>query len=236
MTDDAGFPTESVAQKKLTGTASELNNLLQIIAGTTELLENIWQSNTATDKYFTMLRTSVGRAAALTSQLIVHASGRDPKIVIHPAARSRMQDGPTRSASAAHAVQPSAKVLVVDDEPMAVELARTVLVGEGFTVMTALNGFECLSLFSADPHSFDLIILDLSMPFMDGEETFDRIRRINPDVAVLLSTGYAHPTKMERMFAQGLSGMLTKPCPPNEYVERVRSVIAGSVPDGIASA
>ena len=72
------------------------------------------------------------------------------------------------------------RILVVDDEPAARVLANRVFSEAGFEVVTVQSGFECLERFRKQPHGFDLILLDLSMPFMDGEETFRRLRAINP--------------------------------------------------------
>src|SRR4051812_35787637 len=61
---------------------SELNNLLQIIGGTTELLENIWEGTHGSEKYLNMLRTSVARAAAITAQLVENAGGVSGRVVL----------------------------------------------------------------------------------------------------------------------------------------------------------
>src|ERR1700676_4301626 len=63
---------------------SELNNLLEIIAGTSAAIENIWDGNDGSQKYFDMLRTSVDRAAQVTAQLVEHAGGSDKKVLFHP--------------------------------------------------------------------------------------------------------------------------------------------------------
>ncbi len=223
-------------EQKITGTASELNNLLQIISGTAELIENIWHGSSAGDRYVAMLRQSVVRAATLTSQLINHASGVDPKILIHPAARDRMSGMVPCPPRPSVEREEAASILVVDDEPMALELAAAVLGEAGFKVVTAENGFECLGIFSSNRGSFSLVVLDLSMPFMDGEETFDRLLSIDPATPVLLSTGYIHPAKLETLFARGLAGLVTKPYPPTEFVERVRTLIDTPRTCGTASA
>ena len=63
---------------------SELNNLLEIISGTSAAIENIWDGNDGSEKYFEMLRTSVDRAAKVTAQLVEHAGGPDKKVLFHP--------------------------------------------------------------------------------------------------------------------------------------------------------
>ncbi len=119
------------------------------------------------------------------------------------------------------------RILVVDDEPAARVLANRVFSEAGFEVVTVQSGFECLAQFRKRPHWFDLILLDLSMPFMDGEETFRRLRAINPNVIVLLSTGFLAQAqdRVDRMLAAGLAGSIRKPHRPDELLVRVHAIL-----------
>ena len=117
------------------------------------------------------------------------------------------------------------RILVVDDEPAARVLAHRVFSEAGFEVITIQSGFECLERFRKQPHGFDLILLDLSMPFMDGEETFRRLREINPDVVVLLSTGFMAQERVDRMLAAGMAGFISKPHRPDELLARVQAIL-----------
>ena len=117
------------------------------------------------------------------------------------------------------------RILVVDDEPAARILAHRLFVEAGFEVQTCSSGFDCLKEFRALPREYDLILLDLSMPFMDGEETFRRLRGINPAVVVLLSTGFLGQAqnRVERMLAGGLAGVIRKPHRPDELLAHVNA-------------
>lgn len=117
------------------------------------------------------------------------------------------------------------RILVVDDEPAARVLAHRVFSEAGFEVITIQSGFECLERFRKQPHRFDLILLDLSMPFMDGEETFRRLRVIHPDVVVLLSTGFMAQERVDRMLAAGMAGFIRKPHRPDELLARVQAIL-----------
>jgi DNA-binding response OmpR family regulator len=119
------------------------------------------------------------------------------------------------------------RILVVDDEPAARVLAFRVFSEAGFHVTTAQSGFECLEHFRKRPHWFDLILLDLSMPFMDGEETFKRLRAINPKVVILLSTGFLAQAqeRIDRMLAGGLAGSIRKPHRPDELLAQVQAIL-----------
>jgi CheY-like chemotaxis protein len=216
-------PSESAAPAKPPAAAtSELNNLLEIISGTSAAIENIWDGNDGSQKYFDMLRTSVDRAAKVTAQLVEHAGGSEKKVLFHPelAAFAKPKNAPPAAPA-----RKRQSLLVVDDEPMALVLAKRVLAEAGFEVVTAQSGFECLDLFRKRPRHFDLILLDLTMPFMDGEETFGRLRSIRPDVVVLLSTGFIAQERLERMLGAGMAGFLRKPHRPDELVANIRAIL-----------
>jgi two-component system cell cycle sensor histidine kinase/response regulator CckA len=140
---------------------------------------------------------------------------------------------PTKPSSAADASESAARglstrprrILVVDDEPAARVLANRVFSEAGYEVATVQSGFECLERFRKHPHGFDLILLDLSMPFMDGEETFRRLREINPAVVVLLSTGFMAQERVDRMLAAGMAGFIRKPHRPDELLARVQVIL-----------
>jgi CheY-like chemotaxis protein len=216
-------PSENAARAKPpTAATSELNNLLEIISGTSAAIENIWDGNDGSQKYFEMLRTSVDRAAQVTAQLVEHAGGADKKVLFHPELAAFAKP---KNATPSAPARTQRSLLVVDDEPMALVLAKRVLSEAGFEVVTAQSGFECLDLFRKRPGHFDLILLDLTMPFMDGEETFGRLRSIRPDVVVLLSTGFIAQERLERMLSAGMAGFLRKPHRPDELVANIRAIL-----------
>ena len=117
------------------------------------------------------------------------------------------------------------RILVVDDEPAARILAQRLFSEAGFEVQTCSSGFDCLKDFRARPRWFDLILLDLSMPFMDGEETFGRLREIRPDLPVLLSTGFIAQDRLDRMIEAGMAGFLHKPHRPEELVKNIKAIL-----------
>ena len=202
-------------------TASELNNLLQIISGTAEMMENIWEGNEGSEKYFSMLRSSVDRAAKLTHTIAREGGATEDKILLHPALNyyANKQRAPEQK----NAVK--TRILIVDDEPLALELAAETFADAGFEAKTAQSGFECLDLVRTQPFHYNLVLLDLSMPFMDGEETFTRLRQMSPHLAVMLNTGFVAAERLERMMEAGLSGFIRKPHRPSELVAHVRRVL-----------
>ncbi len=201
-------------------TASELNNLLQIISGTAEMMENIWEGNKGSEKYFSMLRTSVDRAAKLTETIAREGGAADEKILLHPALNYYSDKKRSSEQTAT-----KTRILIVDDEPLALELAQQTFEDAGFEAKTAQSGFECLDLVRTRPFYYNLVLLDLSMPFMDGEETFTRLRQMSPNIAVMLNTGFVAAERLERMMQAGLAGYIRKPHRPSELVAHVRRVL-----------
>src|SRR5205814_6550210 len=181
---------------------SELNNLIQIISGTSSLIENIWEGSPGSEKYFEMLRASIERAAQVTAQLVAQAGGATSKRMLPLALEKSFDEA--LIAGAPNECKHS--ILVVDDEPMALELLHSVLTDAGYEVSVAQSGFECLDLFRRDAHSYDLILTDLSMPLMDGEETFQRLRQMSPTVNVVLMAGFVDGDRLGRMVNYGVSG------------------------------
>ena len=201
--------------------ASELNNLLQIISGTSSLIENIWEGKPGADKYFEMLRASIARAADVAMDLVQLSGSMNGKVVLHPELdrlRKPPEDKPPDSTKQ--------RILVVDDEKMLLVLTGEVLRDAGYEVVTAQSGFECLDLFRIGPHQYDLVLLDLNMPLMDGEETFQRLRALRPDARIMLCTGCVQQERLNHMLEAGLCGFIQKPLGPKEYVNSVRSVLA----------
>ncbi len=200
--------------------ASELNNLLQIISGTSALIENVWEGAEGAEKYFSMLRTSIERAEQVTAQLVARAGGTSGKVILHPTFQQPSTPTPPAASSTR---KPS--ILVTDDEAMALTLLQKVFSEAGYDVSTAQSGFECLDLFRRRPQSFDLILLDLAMPFMDGEETFGRLRQISSSIDVVLMAGFVEAERLERMMSGGLAGFLGKPFATEDVLTLVNSVL-----------
>ena len=116
-------------------------------------------------------------------------------------------------------------ILLVDDETEIAELASAMLTDEGYRVILARDGFEALKIYQQIGHQIGLVILDFFLPVMDGDAVFDELRALNPEVAVVLSSGFAEQSKLGAMLAQGLKGFIPKPYTAEKLLEQVRSTI-----------
>lgn len=113
-------------------------------------------------------------------------------------------------------------IMIVDDEDLVTLLAQRVLADEGYRVITARNGAECLDIYRKLNHDVDLIILDFTMPNMDGSEVFEELRMLNPSVSVVLSSGFAEDDRLREMLEQGLRGFIPKPYTQQTLLQQVR--------------
>ena len=117
--------------------------------------------------------------------------------------------------------RPSGTVLVIDDEEPVREALFDILENTGLHVMTADNGRSGINLFQKYPFDIDLVILDHSMPGLNGEETFREIHRINPHARVIISSGYDRSEVTSQFADLGLAGFLQKPYSAGQLVEEV---------------
>jgi two-component system cell cycle sensor histidine kinase/response regulator CckA len=116
-------------------------------------------------------------------------------------------------------------VLVVDDESVVREVAQGMLERAGLNVLTAEDGREALVVFGNHADEINCVILDLTMPHLDGEETFRELRRIRPDVAVILASGYNQQDVTQRFTGKGLAGFLQKPFRLESLTEMVEAIL-----------
>lgn len=105
----------------------------------------------------------------------------------------------------------SGSILLVDDEPMVISLSENMLEHLGYQVVSCLHGSEAMRCLGEQPAKFDLIVSDFKMPEMNGLELAKRLHEINPDIPILLVTGYGDLISAEEMKAIGISGVLMKP-------------------------
>jgi PAS domain S-box-containing protein len=125
-----------------------------------------------------------------------------------PAAQSKVTEAPVREEKSAKG---KGTVLVVDDEEVVRRTAQSVLERAGFRVLFANNGRECVETFGTIPDEIDLVLLDMSMPLMSGEEALGHMQKIRPDVRVILSSGFSEAEAIQHFSGKGLAGFLEKP-------------------------
>ena len=115
----------------------------------------------------------------------------------------------------------SARVLVVDDEPMVRRLTARVLEGEGYHVSEARDGLEALHIVQSNGDEFDIVISDVVMPRLNGVELLQNIVTAHPELPVILMSGYGL-TRLNELGIAAPCGVLMKPFPPEMLLAEVR--------------
>jgi CheY-like chemotaxis protein len=223
-------------------TANELNNLLQVITESSQFLQRFTGGNPEAARYYDMMRSALDRAAQLSRSMLERSgqSGDRPgsaaKVHPFPSPGSFGSEAPPaqqRPASSvpnfevriANAQGPRELILIVDDEDFVTLLAQRVLTDEGYRVATARDGFQALDIYKKLQKEIQLVILDFTMPIMDGAEVFNELRMINPLVPVVLSSGFTEQDKLKWMLAKGLRGFIPKPYTQQKLLLQVRSTL-----------
>jgi PAS domain S-box-containing protein len=110
-----------------------------------------------------------------------------------------------------HSLPEGHTILVVDDEPLVLDLTARMVQKLGFSVLKAADGMEALRIHEQHRHEISCILLDLTMPQMDGEEAYRELQRQQADVRVVLCSGYSEKDIERRFFGTGLANFLHKP-------------------------
>ena len=117
------------------------------------------------------------------------------------------------------------RVLLIDDEELILEVGRGMLQQIGYTVIIAHGGASALEYLATEGMNVDLVILDLIMPGMDGNKTFDKIRAIYPRMPIILSSGYSINDQANSIMEKGCNGFIQKPFNLSELSRIIRAVI-----------
>ncbi|MFO7749042.1 MAG: response regulator [Desulfobacteraceae bacterium] len=122
------------------------------------------------------------------------------------------------------------KIMLVDDEAAILETVQTILTSRGYRVSSFDNGRSALKAFQKTPHEVDLIITDMTMPRMTGEELSRRVLNIRPDLPIILSTGFHERFTEEQALKAGIRKYIEKPVMTSNLLKMVREVLDTSPP------
>ena len=121
----------------------------------------------------------------------------------------------------------SGTILLVDDEEMIIDVGAQVLKKLGYEVLTARHGKQAVEVYQQNSQRIAIVILDLIMPEMGGSETYDRLKEIDPDVKVLLSSGYSLGGQATEILNRGCDGFIQKPFSLKDLSQKLRQIILG---------
>ena len=116
-------------------------------------------------------------------------------------------------------------ILLIDDEEMIIKVGKELLQELGYDVLSARSGQEAMELYEKNADKIDLVIMDMIMPGMGGGETFDRLKKINPDIKVLLSSGYSINGQASKILERGCDGFIQKPFNLIQLSDKISQII-----------
>ncbi len=116
-------------------------------------------------------------------------------------------------------------ILLVDDEESTIQVEELMLRKLGYQVTPALGGKEAIELYKEKMVDFDLVALDMIMPEMNGKDTYDALKKINPAVKVLLVSGYSQNKQIDELMDQGCHGFIQKPFDIVQLSQKLREVL-----------
>lgn len=156
---------------------------------------------------------------------VASQAGKGTRFIIHlpvtdapaQAAVKREPDGLYRG---------SQSLLLVDDEPQIRQVVQQMLEYLGYTVKIAASGKEALEIY--DSATMDLVLLDMTMPDMDGGQTFDRLRQLNPAIKVVLASGFSLQGPAEEIVKRGCKAFIKKPYSLHNLSDTLRIIFTES--------
>ncbi|MCK5194644.1 MAG: response regulator, partial [Desulfobulbaceae bacterium] len=116
-------------------------------------------------------------------------------------------------------------ILFVDDEDIIIRVGKDMIESLGHEVLTAKNGKEAIEIYKKNIDKIDMVMLDIIMPVMDGGETYDKLKEINPDIKVLLSSGYGINGQATEILDRGCNGFIQKPFNMRALSKKIRDIL-----------
>ncbi|MGD9243878.1 MAG: PAS domain S-box protein [Desulfobacterales bacterium] len=120
----------------------------------------------------------------------------------------------------------SETVLLIDDEEIIIDIGEQILERLGYRALTARSGKEAIEIYRANKSKINIVILDMIMPDMGGGETYDRLKKINSEIKVLLSSGYSINGQASEIMNRGCDGFIQKPFNVEQLSMKIRGILS----------
>lgn len=121
-------------------------------------------------------------------------------------------------------------IMIVDDHETIWDFLIEALQELGYSVLLAENGLDAVEIYRENPGVVDLVLLDMIMPKCGGHETFYKIRELDPNARILLSSGYVSENEIQDLLRQGACGFLSKPHRIAVVAQAIRAALDGNKP------
>jgi nitrogen-specific signal transduction histidine kinase/CheY-like chemotaxis protein len=116
-------------------------------------------------------------------------------------------------------------ILLIDDEDMIIDTGEQLLKELGYSVLIARSGSDAIEVYKHNHKTIDLVVMDMIMPGMGGGDAFDRLKEINPEAKVLLSSGYSINGQATKIIERGCDGFIQKPFNMKQLSEKIHNII-----------
>ncbi len=148
------------------------------------------------------------------------------KVLLPISQRSDLFPESSGDAEKDHRWRGSGTVLIADDEEAICAVGKLMLEKMGFQVLTAADGREALSQFRTYEDQIRCVLLDLTMPHLNGEEAFREMRLIRPDIKVIITSGYNESDATQRFIGKGLAGFIQKPYSYTSLAAKMKEILS----------
>jgi CheY-like chemotaxis protein len=122
------------------------------------------------------------------------------------------------------------RILLVDDEPAIARIGQVMLERLGYQVTVQLSGEDALEKFKTESDSYDMVISDMAMPHLTGDQLAVELKKIRPDIPIVICTGFSERINKENAAAIGVKGFLMKPIVKQEMASMIRGVLDSDKP------
>jgi len=139
-----------------------------------------------------------------------------------PASRKKI---PEAQVSGGEAATQSGAILMAEDEDLVLEVGVRFLNKLGYTALVARNGYEAVEVYKEKRDAISLVIMDMIMPHMGGGQAYDKIKKVNPDVKVLLSSGYSIDGQAQEILDRGCDGFIQKPFSMEQLADKINEIL-----------
>lgn len=192
--------------------AHDFNNLIGVISGYADIIGQKYKHDPKLQKYSQMIISAANKISKHVEKLFSIESA------VSPVTNSEIKtEQPVKKTKTG--------ILVVDDESFMRDAIKEMLSWSGYNVMTCSDGKSAVELFKSSHIGIDLVIIDMSMPEMNGRECYKLLKEIKKDVRVLLSTGYRIEKEQQEMFNEGIAGIIHKPFVSEQLEKAVLSAL-----------
>ncbi len=139
-----------------------------------------------------------------------------------PASEKRIQKAVK---SAEQFIEGTGTVLLVDDEEVILEAGKDLLEAMGYLVLIARDGKEAIEVYRKNSDVIDIVVMDMVMPNMGGGEAYGRMKEINPNIKVLLSSGYSISGQASEILKRGCDDFIQKPFNIRQLTQTIRNIL-----------